>query len=180
LVGWLIGWLIGWLVGWWLVDAATSKTEEEFLTLANTEQLQDGSTTVTAAIIGNSLYVANVGDSELIVCRGNEARVLTHIHNPVKNPEEIDRIKRAGGRLHNNRVGHPYLNAQFFSLGVSKAMYVLKEKRKRERESVCVCVCVLQLHTRLVESTTTFTCLGSVLTCSSMNCVHVGFDLVVI
>jgi serine/threonine protein phosphatase PrpC len=132
------------LVGWWLVDAATSKTEEEFLTLANTEQLQDGSTTVTAAIIGNSLYVANVGDSELIVCRGNEARVLTHIHNPVKNPEEIDRIKRAGGRLHNNRVGHPYLNAQFFSLGVSKAMYVLKEKRKRERERerVCVCVCV--------------------------------------
>jgi len=100
------------------------KTEEEFLQQAAAEQLQDGSTAVSAAVIGNSLYVANVGDSELIVCRGGEPRVLTYIHNPVKNPEEIDRIKRAGGRLHNNRVGHPYLNASFFSLGVSKAMYV--------------------------------------------------------
>ena len=96
--------------------------ETEFLQHADKDQLQDGSTAVIAIIIKNTLYVANVGDAELSISRNNVCLSLTEIHNPSKNHEEITRVEQNGGRVYRKRVCHPFLNAAYFNIGVSRAM----------------------------------------------------------
>jgi len=73
-------------------------------------------------VVGEKLYVANVGDSEAIVCRGDTALPLTTIPNPSKNSDETVRVQSVGGRLYNNRLGHPHLNVRFFNIGISRAI----------------------------------------------------------
>eukprot|EP01103_Thecamoeba_quadrilineata_P008671 TRINITY_DN18401_c0_g1_i1.p1 TRINITY_DN18401_c0_g1~~TRINITY_DN18401_c0_g1_i1.p1 ORF type:complete len:336 (+),score=55.31 TRINITY_DN18401_c0_g1_i1:36-1010(+) len=102
-------------------DAVVS-TEDEFMELANRDELNDGTTLVVCLIAGKKLYVANVGDSEALICRGEKPLVLTTIHNPSKNPSEITRVQNAGGRLINNRVGHPHYNVRLFNIAVSRAI----------------------------------------------------------
>ena len=48
-------------------------------------------------MIGGNLVVGNVGDSELVLCRGNTAVPLCAVHNMNKNAAEIDRVKEEGG-----------------------------------------------------------------------------------
>eukprot|EP01095_Lingulamoeba_sp_RSL-Kostka_P013487 TRINITY_DN560_c0_g3_i1.p1 TRINITY_DN560_c0_g3~~TRINITY_DN560_c0_g3_i1.p1 ORF type:complete len:355 (+),score=130.39 TRINITY_DN560_c0_g3_i1:129-1067(+) len=98
------------------------KTEEDFIEHAQENQLSDGSTIVMCIIIENELYVANVGDSELIVSHRGRGIAVSEIHNPSKNENEITRVEACGGRLHGKRVGHPYLNPSYFHLGVSRAI----------------------------------------------------------
>eukprot|EP01103_Thecamoeba_quadrilineata_P004297 TRINITY_DN14008_c0_g1_i1.p1 TRINITY_DN14008_c0_g1~~TRINITY_DN14008_c0_g1_i1.p1 ORF type:complete len:304 (-),score=66.84 TRINITY_DN14008_c0_g1_i1:193-1104(-) len=97
-------------------------TEDEFLELAKKDELNDGTTLVVGLISDDKLYVANVGDSEAFLCRGESALSLTTIHNPGKNPIEGARVQSAGGRLYNNRVGHPHLNTRFFNIAISRAI----------------------------------------------------------
>jgi serine/threonine protein phosphatase PrpC len=104
-----------------LHDAVIS-TEDEFMELAKKDELNDGTTLLVALIAGNKLYLTNVGDSEAILCRDDEPLVLTTIHNPSKNPKEGVRVQNAGGRLINNRVGHPHYNVRLFNIAVSRAI----------------------------------------------------------
>jgi serine/threonine protein phosphatase PrpC len=97
-------------------------TEDEFLELARKDELNDGTTLVVGLISGPNLYVANVGDSEAFVCRGESALSLTTIHNPSKNSNEVSRVQSVGGRLYNNRLGHPHLNVRFFNIAISRAI----------------------------------------------------------
>jgi serine/threonine protein phosphatase PrpC len=104
-----------------LRDAVVS-TEDEFMELARKDELNDGTTLVVGLVAGNKLYVANVGDSEALICREDKPIVLTTIHNPSKNPKEGVRVQNAGGRLINNRVGHPHYNVRLFNIAVSRAI----------------------------------------------------------
>ena len=55
-------------------DDAYKSTDSEFLE-SDSSQNQCGSTASTAVLVGDRLFVANVGDSRVIICRegnGNE------------------------------------------------------------------------------------------------------------
>jgi protein phosphatase 1L len=117
-----------------------ARTEEEYTQLAKVEDI-DGmvGTTVTIVIImGNQLYVANLGDSEAVLCskgkkensfflsfKGKEY-VLTDSHIP-SNPSENSRVISAGGIIVSDKKGtkrlaHPTWNPNFVNLGVTRAI----------------------------------------------------------
>ncbi|KAJ0976820.1 hypothetical protein J5N97_012294 [Dioscorea zingiberensis] len=55
-----------------------------------------GSTASTAVLLGNHLFVANVGDSRVVACRSGSAVPLTDDHKPDR-LDERERIENAGG-----------------------------------------------------------------------------------
>lgn len=64
------------------------------------EEVQAGCTAVVALLEGNSLYVANAGDSRAVLCRGGTAVPLSFDHKP-SHPVEKERIESAGGFISN-------------------------------------------------------------------------------
>ena len=79
------------------VRAAYAEMEEKWMALAEAQDLEDGTTAVTAMVLGDRLFVANLGDSRLIV--GGQAgavRFRTLDHKPDATPEKV-RIEAAGG-----------------------------------------------------------------------------------
>eukprot|EP00854_Cymbomonas_tetramitiformis_P023232 gene23232-28116_t len=71
-------------------------TESGFREIALEKGFMDGTTAVVAVLVDDRLVVGNVGDSELVLCRGRTAMVLTKMHNTKKNKEEAERVKAAG------------------------------------------------------------------------------------
>ncbi|KAK3247096.1 hypothetical protein CYMTET_43396 [Cymbomonas tetramitiformis] len=97
-------------------------TESGFREIALEKGFMDGTTAVVAVLVDDRLVVGNVGDSELVLCRGRTAMVLTKMHNTKKNKEEAERVKAAGGRIWKDYLGHPKFNPAAVSLAVSRAI----------------------------------------------------------
>jgi len=103
-------------------------TEEAYAEYAKEKDI-DGmvGTTVTAVlIVGNVLYVANLGDSEAVLCSKGEAIVLTESHVP-SNPSEKIRVELVGGSIVSDKKGtkrlaHPTWNPNFVNIGVTRAI----------------------------------------------------------
>jgi len=74
---------------------------------------KSGSTAVACLISPNNIYLINCGDSRAIVARDNKVFMNTLDHKPT-NPEERERIQRAGGSVMIQRVNG--------SLAVSRAL----------------------------------------------------------
>jgi integrin-linked kinase-associated serine/threonine phosphatase 2C len=99
-----------------------AKVEKEFTEFSRESKDCSGSTAAVALVVnGDTLVTANVGDSEIVLCRGGQPVVLTTRHVPSNQGEE-SRILAAGGRMFRHRVGHPKFNPEFVSLGVSRAI----------------------------------------------------------
>jgi len=79
-----------------------------------------GTTVLVALILGNILYVANVGDSGLILYRKGNILRLTNAHTP-KAASEKARVEKSGGVIYNQRLGHPTWNAKLINIAVSRA-----------------------------------------------------------
>jgi integrin-linked kinase-associated serine/threonine phosphatase 2C len=87
------------------------KIDDTFLIEARREKppLRDGSTSSTLFILNNTIYSANIGDSQAIVCRKKadnddlSAIQLTADHSCI-NFEERSRIQKAGGSVTNGRL----------------------------------------------------------------------------
>ena len=62
-----------------------------------------GCTAVFAMIQDNVLYVANAGDSRVVLGRAGTAVDMTYDHKP-DNPEEFARITKAGGTVEDGRI----------------------------------------------------------------------------
>jgi len=77
------------------------------------ESDKSGSTAVCALISPQHVFVANCGDSRALLCRRGAVALSTIDHKPV-NPEERERIERAGGNVMIQRVNG--------SLAVSRAL----------------------------------------------------------
>ncbi|KAA0187375.1 Integrin-linked kinase-associated serine/threonine phosphatase [Fasciolopsis buskii] len=108
---------------------AYKKTDENFLreSIQQRPHWRDGSTAATALLVNNTLYLANLGDSKIVLARvaplQNEEKVkihdrmmkgisgvpgalcLTRDHNPV-DYEERQRIQATGATVQNGRVNN--------------------------------------------------------------------------
>jgi len=108
---------------------AFTQTEDEWLALARTEELMDGTTAAVALVdrTGQRCIVGNVGDSEILLGTRDAAgqtgfRTLTEVHHLKRNAAEASRISDMGGRTWHGRLGHPKINPQVLSLSVSRAI----------------------------------------------------------
>lgn len=72
------------------------QTDADFLDSERDTFRDDGSTASTAVLVGNRLYVANVGDSRTVISKAGKAIPLSEDHKPNRS-DERKRIESAGG-----------------------------------------------------------------------------------
>ncbi|KAK4480709.1 hypothetical protein RD792_013791 [Penstemon davidsonii] len=72
------------------------QTDMHFLESEKDPFRDDGSTASSAVLVGNHLYVANVGDSRTIISKAGKAIPLSEDHKPNRS-DERKRIESAGG-----------------------------------------------------------------------------------
>ncbi|KAA8533633.1 hypothetical protein F0562_030933 [Nyssa sinensis] len=78
------------------ISETYQKTDMDFLESEKNTYRDDGSTASTAVLVGNHLYVANVGDSRTITSKAGKAIPLSDDHKPNRS-DERKRIENAGG-----------------------------------------------------------------------------------
>lgn len=78
------------------ISETYQKTDSEFLESGKDTFRDDGSTASTAVLVGNHLYVANVGDSRTVISKAGKAIALSDDHKPNRS-DERKRIENAGG-----------------------------------------------------------------------------------
>ncbi|XP_059750213.1 protein phosphatase 1F isoform X1 [Balaenoptera ricei] len=78
------------------LQAAFRCTDEMFLWKARRERLQSGTTGVCALIAGNTLHVAWLGDSQVVLVQQGQVVKLMEPHRPERQDEK-DRIEALGG-----------------------------------------------------------------------------------
>lgn len=70
--------------------------DAQFLALAKQRQWKAGTTTLTALIRGDTLFLSHAGDCRAVLCRDDKAICLTKDHVPSRLDEKL-RIEEAGG-----------------------------------------------------------------------------------
>ncbi|XVF10030.1 hypothetical protein REPUB_Repub07fG0148900 [Reevesia pubescens] len=78
------------------ISETYQQTDVDFLDSERDTYRDDGSTASTAVLVGNHLYVANVGDSRTIISKAGKAIPLSEDHKPNRS-DERKRIENAGG-----------------------------------------------------------------------------------
>ncbi|XP_062232272.1 probable protein phosphatase 2C 52 isoform X2 [Phragmites australis] len=78
------------------ISETYKKTDLEFLDAERNSHRDDGSTASTAVLVGDHLYVANVGDSRAVISKAGKAIALSEDHKPNRS-DERKRIESAGG-----------------------------------------------------------------------------------
>ncbi|KAL0340985.1 UNVERIFIED_CONTAM: putative protein phosphatase 2C 76 [Sesamum radiatum] len=78
------------------ISGTYQQTDRDFLESEKDTFRDDGSTASTAVLVGNHLYVANVGDSRTIISKAGQAIALSEDHKPNRT-DERKRIESAGG-----------------------------------------------------------------------------------
>jgi len=98
----------------WFTDAATKEIDGNV-----------GTTITVAMVLGNFLYLANLGDTDAVIYTKGGEKILTEQHIPA-NPSERARVRAEGGLIIGNttkdfRLGHPVWNSRLINLGVTRA-----------------------------------------------------------
>lgn len=78
------------------ISETYQQTDVDFLDAECDTFRDDGSTASTAVLVGNHLYVANVGDSRTVISKSGKAIPLSEDHKPNRS-DERKRIESAGG-----------------------------------------------------------------------------------
>ncbi|KAM2318558.1 hypothetical protein ACFX1S_002140 [Malus domestica] len=78
------------------ISESYQQTDADFLDSERDTYRDDGSTASTAVLVGNHLYVANVGDSRTVISKAGKAIALSEDHKPNRS-DERKRIENAGG-----------------------------------------------------------------------------------
>ncbi|GJM93895.1 hypothetical protein PR202_ga10488 [Eleusine coracana subsp. coracana] len=78
------------------ISEAYKQTDSDFLHAESNSLREYGSTASTAILVGNCLYVANVGDSRAVISKAGKAIPLSDDHKPNRSDEQ-KRIENAGG-----------------------------------------------------------------------------------
>lgn len=117
------------------ISETYKKTDLDFLNSENNSSRDDGSTASTAVLIGKRLYVANVGDSRVVMSKSGEAIPLSDDHKPNRS-DERQRIEDAGGVIAwagTWRVGGVLAMSRAFGNRLLKR-YVVAEPEIQEQE----------------------------------------------
>lgn len=80
------------------LETGFKQLNEQFLSIADEHKLNAGTTAICALILKNMLYVANVGDSRAVLCRGGKAIALSDDHKCTRDDEK-KRVEARGGRI---------------------------------------------------------------------------------
>lgn len=104
------------------IKDGVDEAEKTFMEKCRTERIESGSTVAVSLIVDDNLVTGNVGDSEIVLCRGGVAKLLTVKHTLSASESEVERVKACGGRIFHARVGHPKFNPMLVSLAVSRAV----------------------------------------------------------
>ncbi|CAN0901860.1 Probable protein phosphatase 2C 76 [Linum grandiflorum] len=78
------------------ISATYQQTDADFLDSEKDTYRDDGSTASTAVLVGDHIFVANVGDSRTVVSKAGKAIALSEDHKPNRS-DERKRIESAGG-----------------------------------------------------------------------------------
>uniref|UniRef100_A0A6B2LGN0 protein-serine/threonine phosphatase n=1 Tax=Arcella intermedia TaxID=1963864 RepID=A0A6B2LGN0_9EUKA len=82
---------------------AFMETDKIWLKKAKSNKWVDGSTGIVALIYGDTLFVANAGDSRGVLCENGEMVALSMDHKPTEKLES-QRIQKYGGTIQNGRI----------------------------------------------------------------------------
>ncbi|KAL7114706.1 hypothetical protein ACP275_04G138800 [Erythranthe tilingii] len=111
------------------------KTDEALLQESAADGWQDGATAVCTWVLGQTVFIANIGDAKAVVARSTAAEgsdsssplkaiVLTREHKAIY-PQERARIQKAGGSISSNgrlqgrlEVSRAFGDRQFKKVGV--------------------------------------------------------------
>lgn len=122
---------------------ALERTEEEWLQMARSQDMMDGTTAAVALVdrVGGRCVVGNVGDSEIVLGTRHadgkkEVKVVTEVHHLKRSAKEVERVTSVGGRIWHGRLGHPKFSPQVLSLSVSRAIGDLFFKDDKYTEGV--------------------------------------------
>lgn len=117
------------------ISETYKQTDKEFLEAEKDTFRDDGSTASTAVLVGNHLYVANVGDSRTVLSKAGKAIPLSEDHKPNR-LDERKRIESAGGVVMwagTWRVGGVLAMSRAFGNRMLK-QYVVAEPEIQEQE----------------------------------------------
>ncbi|GMI99662.1 hypothetical protein like AT5G53140 [Hibiscus trionum] len=117
------------------ISETYQQTDADFLDSERDTYRDDGSTASTAVLVGNHLYVANVGDSRTIISKAGKAIPLSEDHKPNRS-DERKRIESAGGVVMwagTWRVGGVLAMSRAFGNRMLK-QYVVAEPEIQEQE----------------------------------------------
>lgn len=111
------------------------KTDADLLESVSNPFRDDGSTALTAVLVGKHLYVANVGDSRAVVSKSGKAVPVSNDQKPNRKDEQ-KRIENAGGVIIYDgtfRVGGILAMSRAFGNRLLK-QYVIAEPEIQEEE----------------------------------------------
>lgn len=74
------------------------KTDKDFKEYASKNEIPSGASAVTMILRSDLIYIANVGDSEAVLCQNGKPIVLSRFHLP-NDESEKERIQDAGGKV---------------------------------------------------------------------------------
>ncbi|KAL4575748.1 hypothetical protein LXL04_011833 [Taraxacum kok-saghyz] len=117
------------------ISETYQQTDKDFLESEKDNFRDDGSTASTAVLVGNHLYVANVGDSRTVISNEGKAVALSEDHKPNRSDERM-RIESAGGVVMwagTWRVGGVLAMSRAFGNRMLK-QYVVAEPEIQEQE----------------------------------------------
>ncbi|KAJ9539601.1 hypothetical protein OSB04_026107 [Centaurea solstitialis] len=117
------------------ISETYQQTDKDFLEAEKDNFRDDGSTASTAVLVGNHLYVANVGDSRTVISKEGKALPLSDDHKPNRSDERM-RIESAGGVVMwagTWRVGGVLAMSRAFGNRMLK-QYVVAEPEIQEQE----------------------------------------------
>jgi len=117
-----------------VLHTAIVEAEQYYLNLATQSGACDDGTTLAALVIDSHLQrvsVANVGDTEVLMVsyisssetqKHTDFKLLSELHTPKTQSEEL-RVRAAGGVItRDGRVGHPVFNQKLFSMALSRSV----------------------------------------------------------
>jgi protein phosphatase 2C family protein 2/3 len=107
-------------------------TDQQWLQVAKSKAIEDGSTALCLVMDGPDLMVANCGDSRAILHQSGETMVLTRDHVPDDQEEHV-RIKKLGGTVIGGRLqGKLAVSRAFGNYEFKESKYLISEPEIQE------------------------------------------------